>query len=135
MCIFSSMFKTRNKPKDSTAGLEAASASAWMFRFGGSSSNKLVTERSSMQMAAVYACVRVLSEAAGSRCQRLPNRQAPPDCSGRLPSCPLKDAWHPPPIEAGTYALVIEGELAVLCAYWQKLKPLFIAAHGLATLA
>ena len=57
MGIFSSMFKARDKPKDSTAG------SAWMFRFGGSSSNKLVTERSSMQVAAVYACVRVLSEA------------------------------------------------------------------------
>ncbi|MCC8110838.1 MAG: phage portal protein, partial [Ruminococcus sp.] len=57
MSIFSSMFKARDKPKDSTAG------SAWMFRFGGSSSNKLVTERSSMQVTAVYACVRVLSEA------------------------------------------------------------------------
>ncbi|MCD8106876.1 MAG: phage portal protein [Oscillospiraceae bacterium] len=57
MGIFSSMFKARDKPKDSTAG------STWMFRFGSSSSNKLVTERSSMQVAAVYACVRVLSEA------------------------------------------------------------------------
>ncbi|MCD7751555.1 MAG: phage portal protein [Lachnospiraceae bacterium] len=57
MGIFSGMFKARDKPKDSTAG------SAWMFRFGGSSSNKLVTERSSMQVAAVYACVRVLAEA------------------------------------------------------------------------
>jgi len=63
MSIFSSMFKARDKPKDSTAGLGAASASAWMFRFGGSSSNKLVTKRSSMQVAAVYACVWVLSEA------------------------------------------------------------------------
>ncbi len=57
MSIFSGKFKARDKPTDSTAG------SAWMFRFGGSSSNKPVTERTSMQVAAVYACVRVLSEA------------------------------------------------------------------------
>lgn len=57
MGIFSSMFKARDKPKNSTAG------STWRFYLGNSSSNKTVTERSSMQVAAVYACVRVLSEA------------------------------------------------------------------------
>lgn len=56
MGIFSGLFKARDKPKDSTAG------SAWRFYFGNSSSNKIVTERSSMQVAAVYACVRVLAE-------------------------------------------------------------------------
>ncbi len=50
-------FQARDKPKDRTAG------SAWRFYYGQSTSNKLVTERSSMQVAAVYACVRVLSEA------------------------------------------------------------------------
>lgn len=57
MGIFSSIFKARDKPQNSTAG------TAWRFYLGNSSSNKLVTERSSMQVAAVYACVRVLSEA------------------------------------------------------------------------
>ena len=57
MSIFSGKFKARDKPKDSTAG------SAWRFYLGNSSSNKTVTERSSMQVAAVYACVRVLAEA------------------------------------------------------------------------
>ncbi|MCD7726387.1 MAG: phage portal protein [Clostridiales bacterium] len=57
MGILSGLFRSRDKPKDSTAG------SAWRFYFGNSSSNKLVSERSAMQVAAVYACVRVLAEA------------------------------------------------------------------------
>ncbi|MCC8044194.1 MAG: phage portal protein [Clostridiales bacterium] len=57
MSILSGIFKSRDKPKDTTAG------SAWVFRFGNSSADKLVSERSSLQVAAVYACVRVLAEA------------------------------------------------------------------------
>ncbi|MCC8044872.1 MAG: phage portal protein [Clostridiales bacterium] len=57
MGILSGLFRSRDKPTDSTAG------SAWRFYFGNSSSNKLVSERSAMQVAAVYACVRVLAEA------------------------------------------------------------------------
>ncbi|MCD8075154.1 MAG: phage portal protein [Lachnospiraceae bacterium] len=57
MGILSGLFRSRDKPSDSTAG------SAWRFYFGNSSSNKLVSERSAMQVAAVYACVRVLAEA------------------------------------------------------------------------
>lgn len=57
MGILSGLFRSRDKPKDSTAG------SACRFFFGTSQSGKLVTERSAMQMTAVYACVRVLSEA------------------------------------------------------------------------
>ncbi|MCD8325120.1 MAG: phage portal protein, partial [Lachnospiraceae bacterium] len=56
MGFLSGLFRARDKPKDSTAG------SPWRFYFGNSSSNKIVTERSSMQVAAVYACVRVLAE-------------------------------------------------------------------------
>ncbi len=57
MGLLSGIFKARDKPKDSTAG------ASWCFYFGNSSSNELVTERSAMQVSAVYACVRVLSEA------------------------------------------------------------------------
>ncbi len=57
MGILSGLFRSRDKPTNSTAG------SAWRFYFGNSSSNKLVSERSAMQVAAVYACVRVLAEA------------------------------------------------------------------------
>ena len=51
-----SWFRTRDKPKNRTAG------SAFRPFFGGSSAGKPVTERSAMQMTAVYACVRILAE-------------------------------------------------------------------------
>lgn len=57
MGLIKSIFKPRDKPTNSTAG------SAYRFFLGGSSSGKAVTERSAMQMTAVYACVRILSEA------------------------------------------------------------------------
>jgi len=56
MGILSGLFRSRDKPKNSTSG------SAYRFFFGGSTSGKNVNERSAMQMTAVYACVRILSE-------------------------------------------------------------------------
>lgn len=49
--------KSRDKPSNSLGD------SSFRFLFGQSSSGKTVNERSSMQMTAVYACVRILSEA------------------------------------------------------------------------
>ena len=57
MGILSGLFRTRDAPQNRTAG------SAYSFFMGGSTSGKYVTERSAMQMTAVYACVRILSEA------------------------------------------------------------------------
>ena len=57
MGILSGIFKARDKPKNRTAG------SAYTFYMGGSTSGKNVTERSAMQMTAVYSCVRILAEA------------------------------------------------------------------------
>lgn len=57
MSILSGLFRSRDKPTNSTTG------SAYRFLFGGSTSGKMVTERSSMQMTAVYSCVRILAEA------------------------------------------------------------------------
>lgn len=57
MGILSGLFKSRDKPKNQTVG------SVYTFFMGGSSSGKAVTERSAMQMTAVYSCVRILSEA------------------------------------------------------------------------
>ena len=57
MSIFSGLFRSRDKPKDATSG------SSYRFFFGGTTSGKAVTERSAMQMTAVYSCVRILSEA------------------------------------------------------------------------
>lgn len=57
MGILKGLFKSRDKPHNSTVG------SRYAFYMGNSSSGKVVTERSAMQMTAVYACVRILSEA------------------------------------------------------------------------
>ena len=57
MGIFSGLFKSRDKPQNSTAG------SAYAFYMGGTTSGKAVTERSAMHMTAVYSCVRILAEA------------------------------------------------------------------------
>jgi len=57
MGFLDGLFRSRDKPQNRTAG------SAYSFFMGGSSSGKAVTERSAMQMTAVYSCVRILSEA------------------------------------------------------------------------
>ena len=57
MSILGGLFKSRDKPTNSTTG------SAYRFFFGGTTAGKPVTERTSMQMTAVYSCVRILAEA------------------------------------------------------------------------
>ena len=56
MSLFSALYSLK-KSQNRTSG------SAYSFYFGGSTSGKTVTERSAMQMTAVYSCVRILSEA------------------------------------------------------------------------
>ena len=57
MGIFSGLFRSRDKPSNRTVG------GGYTFFMGGTSSGKAVTERSAMQMTAVYSCVRILAEA------------------------------------------------------------------------
>lgn len=57
MNIFSGLFRSRDKPVNRTAG------NAYGFFMGGSTVGKRVNERSAMQLTAVYACIRILSEA------------------------------------------------------------------------
>lgn len=57
MGFLSGLFRSRDRPQNRTPG------SSFAFYMGGSSAGKAVTERSAMQMTAVYACVRILSEA------------------------------------------------------------------------
>lgn len=57
LSILNGLFKSRDKPTNATVG------SRYTFYLGGSSSGKSVTERSAMQMTAVYSCVRILAEA------------------------------------------------------------------------
>ena len=55
MGLLSSIFRSRDKPRNLGGG-----ATFWL---GQSSAGKVVTEQTAMQMTAVYACVRILSEA------------------------------------------------------------------------
>ena len=55
-----SFFRSRDKPQNRTAG------SGYSFLMGSSLAGKNVNERSAMQITAVYACVRILSEAVAS---------------------------------------------------------------------
>ena len=57
MGIFMRFRKSRDKPQNRTAG------SSYAFFLGGTTAGKTVTERSAMQMTAVYSCVRILAEA------------------------------------------------------------------------
>lgn len=57
MGILSGIFKSRDKPVNATSG------SSYRFFLGTSTSGKPVTERSAMQLTAVYSCVRILAEA------------------------------------------------------------------------
>ena len=57
MGILSGLFHSRDKPTNATSG------SSYRLFLGGSTSGKAVTERSAMQMTAVYSCVRILAEA------------------------------------------------------------------------
>ncbi|MBQ8699325.1 MAG: phage portal protein, partial [Schwartzia sp.] len=55
MGIFSCLFHSRDKPKNYLGGLS--------FLFGSTTAGQAVNESTSMQVTAVYACVRVLAEA------------------------------------------------------------------------
>lgn len=57
MGFWSSLFHSRDKPQNATQG------SGYRFFLGATTSGKAVTERSAMQMTAVYSCVRILAEA------------------------------------------------------------------------
>ncbi|MBQ6505490.1 MAG: hypothetical protein IJI57_16415 [Flexilinea sp.] len=57
MGFFRGIFRSRDRPQNATNG------SGYRFMMGGSTAGKAVTERPAMQMTAVYAYVRILSEA------------------------------------------------------------------------
>ena len=57
MGIFSGLFKSRDKPQNSY------DSPSYTYFFGRANSGKRVTDRTALQHIAVYACVRVLSEA------------------------------------------------------------------------
>lgn len=60
MGFWSSLSHSRDKPKNATQG------SGYRFFLGATTSGKAATERSAMQMTAVYSCVRILDESDGT---------------------------------------------------------------------
>lgn len=60
MSLLKGIFHSRDKPRNSTSG------SGYRYYVGKSTSGKMVTQRSAMQVTAVYSCVRILSEAIAS---------------------------------------------------------------------
>ena len=54
--IFGKLFRSRDKPRNETEGARFRSY------FGMTNSGKIVNARTAMQLSAVYACIRVLSE-------------------------------------------------------------------------
>lgn len=63
MGILQSIFKARDKPCDKSLKPSAKNLGGSGFLWGGTTSGKVVNERTAMQMTAVYSCVRILSEA------------------------------------------------------------------------
>lgn len=59
MRLFNGLFRSRDKPRNALGG-------SLSFLFGGTSSGKVVNERTAMQTTAVYACVRILAETLAS---------------------------------------------------------------------
>jgi len=59
------LFRPRDKP-GRRAARNSLSGGSYAFFFGGTTSGKVVNERSAMQMTAAYACVRILAEAIAS---------------------------------------------------------------------
>lgn len=89
MGIFSGLFRSRDKPKDSY------DSPSYSYFFGRTHAGKRVNDRTAMQIIAVYACVRVLSEAIA----QLPLHVYKYNDKGkkRMPSHPLYFLLHDQP--------------------------------------
>ena len=89
MSIFSGLFRSRDKPKNRVGG-------GWSFLYGGTTSGKVVNERTAMQTSAVYACVRILAESVAGLPLHVYERTANGSKSTK-PSHPLYRLLHDEP--------------------------------------
>ena len=79
-----------HKATDQTLG------SSYSFLFGPASSGRAVTERSAMQMTAVYSCVRILAEACRctcTGCAQMVGKRKPPTIRS-TGSCTTNPTWR-----------------------------------------
>jgi len=63
MSVFNRLFRARDKPDNPANVQDMLNGGNYAFFFGGTAAGQAVNERTAMQMSAVYACVRILSEA------------------------------------------------------------------------
>ena len=109
MGIFSGLFRSRDKPKDSY------DSPSYSYFFGRTQAGKRVNDRTAMQIIAVYACVRVLSEAIA----QLPLHVYQYTDSGkeRVPTHPLYFLLHDQPNPEMTSFVFRETLMAHLLIY------------------
>ena len=103
MGIFSGLFKSRDKPTNSY------DSPSYTYFFGRSNAGKRVTDRTALQHIAVYACVRVLSEA--------------------IAQLPLHVYKYNDSVDRQTYTLYIHNQSVVLPPNQGKLLETLLA-HG-----
>jgi len=89
MGIFTGLFHSRDKPKNSLGG-------AFSFLFGGTTSGKLVNEHTALQTTAVYACVRILAETIAGLPLHVYQYRSD-DSKERFPQHPLYSLLHNEP--------------------------------------
>ena len=89
MNLLKAIFHSRDKPKNNLRG-------SYSFLFGSTSSGKSVNERTAMQATAVYACVRILSEAIAGLPLHV-YRYRPDGSKERVPFHPLYHILHDEP--------------------------------------
>ena len=109
MGIFSGLFRSRDKPKDSY------DSPSYSYFFGRTHAGKRVNDRTAMQIIAVYACVRVLAEAIA----QLPLHVYQYTDSGkeRVPKHPLYFLLHDQPNPEMTSFVFRETLMAHLLIY------------------
>ena len=123
MSIFQRIWgkKSRDKPKNYLS-------TAFTFLFGPTSSGNVVTERTAMQTTAVYACVRVLSEAIAGLPLNL-YRYTPDGGREKTINHPLYRLLHDAPHAPRSYLLFQNGKFCqpgfrFLCSRCQMLHHL-----------
>ena len=99
MGIFTGLFKSRDKPQNSY------DSPSYTYFFGRANSGKRVTDRTALQHIAVYACVRVLSEAIA----QLPLHvyQYTDHGKERVPQHPLYFLLHDQPNPEMTFTILL----------------------------
>jgi len=109
LSILSNLFRPRDKPRNNINSMPG-------FFFGGTTAGKYVNERTAMQSTAVYACVRIISEAIASLPLHV-YRYRPDGSKERVVNHPLYHLLHDEPNDEMTSFVLRETMTAHLLLY------------------